>query len=179
MIPAAFEYERAGSVEEAIELLGRDEDAKVLAGGQSLIPLLRLRFVRPSCSSTSAGSTICATCARTATGSRSGRSRAMRSSSRDPVLAKRCAVISDAAEPSATRRCVTAGRSGARSRTAIRPPTSATILLTLDADLVARGPGGERTIPAVDFFLGPFMTSLAAREVLTRSAFPGSSEAST
>ena len=47
MIPAPFEYARADSVEHAIELLG-DEDAKVLAGGHSLIPMLRLRFARPS-----------------------------------------------------------------------------------------------------------------------------------
>ncbi len=47
MIPPAFEYARAGSIDEAIELLGR-EDAKLLAGGHSLIPLLRLRFARPS-----------------------------------------------------------------------------------------------------------------------------------
>ena len=49
MIPASFEYERAESVAEAIELLGRHgEDAKVLAGGQSLLPLLKLRLVRPT-----------------------------------------------------------------------------------------------------------------------------------
>ena len=47
MIPAAFEYERAGSVDHAVELLA-GEDAKLLAGGQSLIPVLRLRFARPS-----------------------------------------------------------------------------------------------------------------------------------
>ena len=48
MIPAPFEYERAGSVDEAIALLGRDEDAKLLAGGHSLIPAMRLRIARPS-----------------------------------------------------------------------------------------------------------------------------------
>jgi carbon-monoxide dehydrogenase medium subunit len=48
MIPAAFEYARAGSVDEAVQLLGRyGEDAKVLAGGHSLIPLMRLRFAQP------------------------------------------------------------------------------------------------------------------------------------
>ena len=47
MIPAEFEYEVAESVEHAVELLGR-EDAKLLAGGHSLIPLMRLRFARPS-----------------------------------------------------------------------------------------------------------------------------------
>ncbi|TMF90670.1 MAG: xanthine dehydrogenase family protein subunit M, partial [Chloroflexi bacterium] len=49
MIPAAFEYARAGSVQEASELLGKfGEDAKVLAGGHSLIPLMRLRLAQPS-----------------------------------------------------------------------------------------------------------------------------------
>ena len=48
MIPATFDYEVAESVEQAVELLGSREDAKLLAGGHSLIPLLRLRFARPS-----------------------------------------------------------------------------------------------------------------------------------
>ncbi|HTW99999.1 MAG TPA: FAD binding domain-containing protein, partial [Acidimicrobiales bacterium] len=49
MIPAAFEYARAGSVEEALDLLARHgEDAKLLAGGHSLIPLMRLRLATPA-----------------------------------------------------------------------------------------------------------------------------------
>ena len=48
MIPAAFDYVRAESVEQAIELLSGDEDAKLLAGGHSLIPAMRLRLARPS-----------------------------------------------------------------------------------------------------------------------------------
>ena len=48
MIPAPFEYARAGSVEEAISLLGSDPDAKILAGGHSLLPAMRLRVARPS-----------------------------------------------------------------------------------------------------------------------------------
>ena len=47
MIPATFDYEVADSVEHAIELLGSREDAKLLAGGHSLLPLMRLRFARP------------------------------------------------------------------------------------------------------------------------------------
>ena len=47
MIPAAFEYEAAGSVAEAVELLGSHEDAKLLAGGHSLIPAMKLRIARP------------------------------------------------------------------------------------------------------------------------------------
>ena len=48
MIPATFDYEVAGSVEEAIELLGSREDAKLLAGGHSLLPLMKLRLARPA-----------------------------------------------------------------------------------------------------------------------------------
>jgi len=48
MIPAPFDYEVADSVEHAVELLGSREDAKLLAGGHSLLPLLRLRFTRPA-----------------------------------------------------------------------------------------------------------------------------------
>ena len=48
MIPAPFDYERADSVEHAVELLGSHEDAKLLAGGHSLLPLMRLRLARPA-----------------------------------------------------------------------------------------------------------------------------------
>ena len=48
MIPAPFDYEVAESTEQAIELLGSRDDARLLAGGHSLIPLLRLRFARPA-----------------------------------------------------------------------------------------------------------------------------------
>src|SRR3982751_273760 len=48
MIPASFDYARPSTVEEAVEILASDEDAKALAGGQSLIPLLRLRLAAPT-----------------------------------------------------------------------------------------------------------------------------------
>ena len=48
MIPAPFEYARAESVDHAIELLGSSDDAKILAGGHSLLPLMKVRFAQPS-----------------------------------------------------------------------------------------------------------------------------------
>ncbi len=66
MIPPAFDYTRPASVDEAVRTLAdAGEDAKVLAGGQSLLPLLRLRLAFPNWSSTSAGSPSCAGSART------------------------------------------------------------------------------------------------------------------
>jgi carbon-monoxide dehydrogenase medium subunit len=171
MIPAAFEYARAGSVDEAIELLGR-EDAKVLAGGHSLLPLLKLRFARPSLL-VDIGRLDDLRYVR-----EDGDRIAIGALSRhadlalDPVLAQRCGLLARTAgnvgDPQVRHRG-TIGGSVAHS-----DPASdlGTILLTLDADFVARGPDGERTIPAADFFTGPFESALGAQELLTEIRVP-------
>jgi carbon-monoxide dehydrogenase medium subunit len=171
VIPAAFEYARAGSVSEAIELLGR-EDAKLLAGGHSLIPLLRLRFARPSLlvdiGRIDAMRYVRDDGDRIAIGALSRHA----DLAVDPVLARGCGLVSRTAghigDPQVRHRG-TIGGSVAHS-----DPASdlATILLTIDADFVAQGPDGERTIPAAEFFTGPFETSLGAREVLTEIRVP-------
>jgi carbon-monoxide dehydrogenase medium subunit len=172
VIPAAFEYERAGSVEHAVELLGRDEDAKLLAGGHSLIPLMRLRFARPSLLVDIGrlddlryvredGDRI-AIGALTRHAELAG----------NPLLAQHCTLMSEAAafigDPQVRHRGTIGGS------VAHGDPASdlGTILLTLDAELVARGPDGERTIPAAEFFTGPFDTALRHREVLTEIRIP-------
>ena len=72
MIPAAFEYEVAESVEHAIELLGTKEDPKLLAGGHSLLPLMKVRLARPATLiDIGRVSTASRACATTATTSRS------------------------------------------------------------------------------------------------------------
>lgn len=171
MIPASFEYALAGSVEEAIELLGR-EDAKVLAGGHSLLPLLKLRFARPSLL-VDVGRLDDLRYVR-----EDGDRIAIGALSRhadlalDPILAQGCGLLARTAgnvgDPQVRHRG-TIGGSVAHS-----DPASdvATILLTLDADFVARGPDGERTIPAADFFTGPFETALGPQELLTEIRVP-------
>ena len=172
MIPAAFEYRRAGSVEEALELLGGDEDAKLLAGGHSLIPLMRLRFARPSLLVDigplddlryvrSDGDVI-------AIGALTRHSELARS----PLLIEHCTLLADAAgqigDPQVRHRG-TIGGSVAHGDPASDLPT---ILLALDADLVARGPAGERTIRAAQFVAGMFETALGHAEVLTEIRVP-------
>ena len=73
MIPAPFDYEVAESVEHAVELLGSREDAKLLAGGHSLIPLMKLRFARPALLVDIGRLAELATSATRASGSRSAR----------------------------------------------------------------------------------------------------------
>jgi carbon-monoxide dehydrogenase medium subunit len=171
VIPAAFDYARAGSVEEAIELLGR-EDAKVIAGGHSLLPLLKLRFARPSLL-VDIGRLDDLRYVR-----EDGDWIAVGALSRhadlalDPVLAQGCGLLARTAgnvgDPQVRHRG-TIGGSVAHS-----DPASdlATVLLTLDADFVARGPDGERTIAAADFFTGPFETALGPQELLMEIRVP-------
>jgi aerobic carbon-monoxide dehydrogenase medium subunit len=171
VIPASFEYALAGSVEEAIELLGR-EDAKVLAGGHSLLPLLKLRFARPSLL-VDVGRLDDLRYVR-----EDGDRIAIGALSRhaelalDPVLAQGCGLLARTAgnvgDPQVRHRG-TIGGSVAHSDPA---GDLATVLLTLDADFVARGPDGERTIPAADFSTGPFETALGPQELLTEIRVP-------
>jgi aerobic carbon-monoxide dehydrogenase medium subunit len=172
VIPAAFEYRRAGSVDEAIELLGGDPEAKLLAGGHSLIPLLRLRFVRPS---------LLVDVGRLADlryvredGDRIAIGALTRYADlvADPLLAERCAMVCETSalvgDPQVRHRG-TIGGAVAHGDPASDVPT---VLLALDADFVARGPGGERTIPAAEFFSGMFTTALGPQDVLTEIRVP-------
>jgi carbon-monoxide dehydrogenase medium subunit len=171
VIPAGFEYERAGSLDEAVELLGR-EDAKVLAGGQSLIPMLRLRFARPS---------VLVDIGRIADlryvredGDRIAIGALTRHAELvgDPLLGHGCAVLSEAARHVGDPQVRHRGTIGGSIAHGDPASDLGTILLTLDADLVAHGPDGERTIRAADFFVGPFTTALGERDVLTEIRVP-------
>ena len=179
MIPAAFSYERAGSVEEAIELLGRDDDAKVLAGGHSLIPAMKLRIARP---------TVLVDIGRLddlryvrEDGDRIAVGALTRHAAlvRDPVLAAGCALIVQATElvgdPQIRHRSTFGGS------LAHADPASdlGAVALALDAELVAHGPDGERTIPATEFFTGPSRTRSGRRSCSPRYASRSSSGACT
>jgi carbon-monoxide dehydrogenase medium subunit len=171
MIPAAFEYARAESVDHAIELL-TGEDAKLLAGGQSLIPVMRLRFARPSLLVDIGrldelrfvrkdGDQI-------SIGALTRHSELVR----DPLLAQHCAVISQAAAHIGDPHVRHRGTIGGSLAHADPASDLGTILLTLDAELVARGPERARTIAATEFFTGPFETALEPQEVLTEVRVP-------
>ena len=172
MIPAAFDYERAKSVDEAVALLGRDEDAKLLAGGHSLVPAMRLRISRPSLL-VDVGRLdelryVRQDGDRIAIGALTRHGEL----ARDPVLLQHCALIAETAaligDPQVRHRGTIGGS------VAHGDPASdlTTVLLTLDAEFVARGAGGERTIPAAEFFLGPFETALERQEILTEIRAP-------
>jgi carbon-monoxide dehydrogenase medium subunit len=171
MIPAKFDYERAGSVEDAIELLGREE-AKLLAGGHSLLPLMRLRLARPALL-VDIGRIEELSYVRDA-----GEQLAIGSLTRhhdlanDPLVQEHCPILSHAAglvgDPQVRHRG-TIGGSVAHGDPAADLPT---VLLALGAELAVRGPKGERTVPAAEFFRGLFETALDPQDVLTEIRIP-------
>ena len=167
MIPAAFEYEVAESVEHAIELLGSKEDAKLLAGGHSLLPLMKFRLARPA-------TLIDIGRVSGLSGVRDGGEHlAIGALTRhhdlnhDPLVQEHCPLVAYAAGlvgDSQVRHRGTIGGSIAHGDPASDLPT---IALTLDAEIVMRGPGGERTVAATDFFQGFYETALEPNEVIT------------
>ncbi len=171
MIPASFEYVRAESVEEAISLLAT-EDAKLLAGGHSLLPLMKLRLARPS---------LLVDIGRLSDLSyirEDGDSVAIGALTRhhdvanSDALRELCPIVSytagEVGDPQ-VRHVGTIGGSVAHADPASDIPT---VLVALDASLVLQGPGGSRTIAARDFFKGLFTSELADDEVLTEVRVP-------
>jgi aerobic carbon-monoxide dehydrogenase medium subunit len=176
MIPAQFEYERASSVDEAIELLGRHgEDAKLLAGGHSLLPLMKLRLAAPAVlvdiGRLRELSYVREDGDRVAIGALTRH----HDVANDALLAEHCPIVSHTAgligDPQ-VRHMGTIGGSVAHGDPASDLPT---VLLALDAEMTARGPDGERTIGAAEFFGGLFETALNADEVLTEIRVPKTS----
>jgi aerobic carbon-monoxide dehydrogenase medium subunit len=173
MIPAEFEYERAESTEHAVELLGRlGDEAKLLAGGQSLLPLMKLRFARPS-ALVDLGRVPDLRYVRDA-GERIaiGALTTHEELHRDATLVEGCPLLAYAAgevgDPQ-VRHVGTIGGSVAHADPASDLPT---VLLTLEADMVVTGTGGERTVPASEFFRGTFEPDLGPQDVLTEIRIP-------
>ena len=175
MIPAKFDYEVADSVEGAIELLGSTEEAKLIAGGHSLLPLMKLRFARP---------TLLVDIGRVpdlAFVRDSGDQIAIGALTRhhdlagDTTLQNQCPIVARTAagigDPQVRHRG-TIGGSLAHGDPASDLPT---IMLALGADLVVTGPGGERTVSASDFFTGLLETALGDQDVLTEIRVPKTS----
>jgi carbon-monoxide dehydrogenase medium subunit len=172
MIPAAFDYEVAESPEHAVELLGSREDAKLLAGGHSLIPLLKLRFARPSLL-VDIGRIDRLSYVRDvgewlAIGALT-RHKAVRD---DPLVQEHCPIVSHTAgligDPQVRHRG-TIGGSLAHCDPASDLPA---VILALGSELVITGRDGERTVPASEFFHGVFDSAVGPQELLTEIRVP-------
>jgi carbon-monoxide dehydrogenase medium subunit len=172
MIPAAFDYARAESVDEAIQLLGANEDAKVLAGGHSLLPLMKLRFAQPSMLVDIGRLRDLSSIREDGDHVAIGALTRHHDVANSDALHELCPIVSYTAgtigDPQ-VRHMGTIGGSAAHADPASDIPT---VLVALEADLVAQGPSGTRTIGARDFFAGLFTSALAPDEILTEIRVP-------
>ncbi len=172
MIPAEFEYVAPGSVAEAVAVLAADEDAKILAGGQSLVPVLRLRLSYPTQlvdlgkidelrGVRDDGDAL-------VIGAMTRHADVMT----DPLVLEHAQLVAvttaTVADPSVRHR----GTFGGALAHADPAGDLAAVALALDAQLVAEGPGGRRTIAASDFFLDYLETALSPDELLVEVRIP-------
>jgi carbon-monoxide dehydrogenase medium subunit len=172
MIPASFEYARAGSVDEAISMLGSHEDAKLLAGGHSLLPAMKLRVARPSMLIDIGRLSDLSYIREDGDAVAIGALTRHHDVANGDALHELAPIVSYAAgqigDPQ-VRHMGTIGGSVAHGDPAGDMPT---VLLALDATMVATGPGGTRQIAAKEFFTSLFETALAPNEVLTEIRVP-------
>ena len=173
MIPAPFEYERAESPEHAMELLGRfGEDAKLLAGGQSLLPLMKLRLARPSALVDLGRLDELAYVREEGDRIAIGALTRYEDAHRDETLRSACPLLAHAAgevgDPQ-VRHMGTIGGAVAHADPASDVPSA---LLALEGEIVVRGPEGQRVVPALEFFRGIFQPDLRPQELVTEIRVP-------
>ena len=172
MIPPAFDYVAPTTLSEAISLLSQNGDAKILAGGQSLIPMMRFRLAAPAVLidinrlanleyiREEGGWLKIGALTREAMIDGSSLVR-----ERYPLLADTARVVADPL----VRNMSTIGGNLAHADPANDHPAT---MLAYGAQVVATGPQGERVIPISDFFLGPFESALSPGEILTEIQIP-------
>jgi carbon-monoxide dehydrogenase medium subunit len=166
MIPNGFEYHSPSSLDEAIKLLAENEDSKIIAGGHSLLPMMKLRFSEP---------------AHLIDMKRIEELRGIREQNdlikigamttennliASPIIRKKCALISDVAKLIGDPQVRNLGTIGGDVVHGDPGNDHPAVMMALDANFVVRGPDGERNIAANEFFLGTYWTELKEHEIL-------------
>ncbi|CAN5227438.1 xanthine dehydrogenase family protein subunit M [soil metagenome] len=172
MIPAAFEYVRPSSVDEAVQALGSGDDVKLLAGGQSLIPVMRLRLAAPETvvdigridelrGVREEGDAI-------VIGAMTTHDEVMH----DALIGQHAALIAAANATVADRQVRHLGTFGGALAHADPAGDLPAVALALDAEMVVAGPNGRRTVSAEDFFVDYLTTALEDTELLVEIRVP-------
>ncbi|MPZ24189.1 MAG: xanthine dehydrogenase family protein subunit M [Dehalococcoidia bacterium] len=155
MIPESFEYHAPQSLEEAWSLIEGDPEAKILAGGHSLIPLMKLRLASPSATTVGAMTTHADIGA-------------------NEALVGRATALHQAANLIGDQQVRNRGTIGGSLAHADPAGDYPAVALALGAEIVVKGRGGERVVRADDWFVGMLTTALGAGEIVTEVRFPAS-----
>ena len=172
MFPASFEYHRAGSSQEALDLLARHPDAKLLAGGHSLLPMMKLRLAQPPAVIDIAripelsgieleGGTI-----------RVGAATRHAEIAASETLKEHCPILAEAAAHIGDPQVRNRGTLGGNIAHADPASDLPAVLVALDAAVDLLGPSGARQVRAADFFVGLLETALGDDELITAVHVP-------
>ena len=174
MKPAPFYYHAPSSLDEALGLLRdlRDEDAKVLAGGQSLMPMLNMRLARANHLVDINGLRELDYAREERSGLAMGALTRHRTLERSADVARRIPLLTEAIPQVGDRQVRFRGTLGGSLAHADPAAELPTIAVALDAEMVVRSRSGTRTVRAADFFLSFFTTALEPAELLTEVRFP-------
>jgi carbon-monoxide dehydrogenase medium subunit len=173
MIPAAFDSARPSSIDEALQAIAAGgEDVKILAGGQSLIPVMRLRLAAPS-------TVVDLGRVQELRGVRDdgdaiviGAMTTHAAVLEDPLIKQHAPLIAEATETVADRQVRHRGTFGGALAHADPAGDLPAVALALDAEFVIVGPNGRRTVPARDFFVDYLTTVLEDGELLVEVRIP-------
>ena len=172
MFAAAFDYHKASSVAEAIQLLGANEDSKLMAGGHSLIPLLKLRLARPSAVVDIGGISELKGISVNNGSVRIGALTTHWEIASSSQAADACSMLAEAAGGIGDTQVRNRGTIGGNVVHADPASDWPAVLTALGARFTIQGPNGSRTATPADFFLGPLTTAIADDEILTSVEVP-------
>jgi aerobic carbon-monoxide dehydrogenase medium subunit len=173
VIPASFDYVRPSSVAEAIQALASaGEDGKVLAGGQSLLPVLRLRLAYPEVLIDLGGISELRGVRDDGDALLIGAMTTHDEVVRDPLVRQHAPILAQATETVGDRQVRHRGTFGGSLSHADPAGDLPSVALALNAELQVQGPNGARTIAARDFFLDYLTTALQPSEILTAVRVP-------
>jgi len=172
VIPASFDYVRAVSLREALNLLAAGDGTKIIAGGHSLLPMMKFRLAQPAKLLDIGGLADLRGVEEYRRGARVGAATTYRELLESDLLRERFPIIAECTENIGDRQVRNRGTIGGSVAHADPASDMPSVMLALDATFNVRSKRGRRAVKAREFFQGPFATALAEDELLLDIVLP-------
>ncbi len=174
MIPTSFDYVRAASLRDALNALaGSDGTTKVIAGGHSLVPMMKFRLAQPARLVDIGGVGELKGIVEHRKGARIGALATYRDVIESPLLAERFPILAETAHQIGDTQVRNRGTIGGALAHADPASDMPAVMLVLGAEFTLRSKRGKRVVPAAEFFQGAFQTAVAGDELLVEVTLPG------
>jgi aerobic carbon-monoxide dehydrogenase medium subunit len=170
--PTAFELHRPETIDEAIALLGSNGETKLIAGGHSLLPVMKIRLTAPSALVDLGRISGLDGIAQEGDSLIIGAMATHASVASSDAVRSACPVVAETAVGIGDRQVRNRGTIGGSLAHADPGADYPIVVTALEATIAVKGPGGEREIPSADFFTGVFQTALADGEIITAVRIP-------